>query len=624
MGSAYEYDVIVVGSGIAGLVGALAAAVDGRVSWSPRGRCASSSYLAQGGVAAATRLGDSPELHAGDTLRAGRGLSRSSAVEVLTQEAPARIADLVDLGVAFDDEPGLEGGHSRPRVFSVDGAATGERIAGALADAVLAEPRIDVSEDEVALDLWVSDGRCVGLVTDRGSVHGAGGVARHRRCSGAVAADDKPAGCDRRRDRAGVSCRGSGRGPRVRPVPPDSPRRNGFLLSEALRGAGALLVDDEGESFTDELAPRDVVARAVGARDVALLDLRPIDRSQLPGLDGALADAGFRPGDEPVPVAPAAHYTMGGVVTDLAGRDGAARSLRRRASVPARACTARTGLRPTRCSSASSSAAAPRSQPPRSPRFRRLEPKPVPGPATRPLRRSCGRRSGSDAGLSAIADGLERLTSSTHLLARSSRERAGTPRKVAAVTSGSISRTRTPRSRAAHRPRVRAASRSSSRGADGCRRPGGCLAEDVGDGDLTTEAVVPARRAPGRARCSRSAGVVCGLEVASAVFARARPGRRVRADAAPTAPRRRRRAGSPGSKATRRALLTGERPALNLLGRLCGIATLTRRYVDAVAGTGATILDTRKTTPGPARAREVRRPLRRRRRTTASASTTRS
>src|SRR5204862_484893 len=93
-----------------------------------------------------------------------------------------------------------------------------------------------------------------------------------------------------------------------------------LLLSEALRGAGALLVDEQGQRFTDELAPRDVVARAVDARGVALLDLRPVDRSRFPGLMSRLAEAGFRPEEEPIPVAPAAHYTMGGAVTDLDGR----------------------------------------------------------------------------------------------------------------------------------------------------------------------------------------------------------------------------------------------------------------------------------------------------------------
>jgi L-aspartate oxidase len=92
------------------------------------------------------------------------------------------------------------------------------------------------------------------------------------------------------------------------------------LLSEALRGAGALLLDDTGHRFTDELAPRDVVAREIGARGTALLDLRPVDRDRFPSLIGSLEDAGFDPAVEPIPVAPAAHYTMGGVVTDLEGR----------------------------------------------------------------------------------------------------------------------------------------------------------------------------------------------------------------------------------------------------------------------------------------------------------------
>src|SRR2546430_5364607 len=126
MDSGNSYALVVVGTGIAGLFGALTAAVDRHVLVLSKGPIgASSSYLAQGGVAAATRSGDSPELHAEDTIRAGRRLCRTSAVEVLSQEAPARIADLVELGVGFDDELGLEGGHTQPRVFSVDGAATG-------------------------------------------------------------------------------------------------------------------------------------------------------------------------------------------------------------------------------------------------------------------------------------------------------------------------------------------------------------------------------------------------------------------------------------------------------------------------------------------------------------------
>ena len=321
MDSENSFDLVVVGTGIAGLFGALTAAVDRHVLVLSKGPIgASSSYLAQGGVAAATRSGDSPELHAQDTIRAGRRLCRPSAVEVLSQEAPARIADLVELGVSFDDELGLEGGHTLPRVFSVDGAATGERIARVLGEAVLAEPRIEISEDELALDLWVSGGRCVGVVTNRRAVKARAVLLATGGAAALWQQTTNPPGASgdgiRMAYRAGAAVADL----EFVQFHPTALAGTSLLLSEALRGAGALLVDDGGERFIDELAPRDVVARAVGARDTALLDLRPVDRSRFPGLMTRLAEAGYRPGDQPVPVGPAAHYTMGGVVTDLDGR----------------------------------------------------------------------------------------------------------------------------------------------------------------------------------------------------------------------------------------------------------------------------------------------------------------
>src|SRR5262249_6055430 len=283
--SLHSYDLVVVGSGIAGLFGALTAARDGRVLVVSKGPIgASSSYLAQGGIAAATQASDSPELHAGDTLGAGRGLSRPSAVEVLTEEAPARIADLLDLGVEFDDELGLEGGHSRPRVFSVDGAATGQRIAQALAEAVWAEPRIEISEDELARELWVSGARCVGVVTTRRNVPAravllatGGGAPLWERTT-------KPPGAGGDGIRMAYSAGAAVADLEFVQFHPTTLAEKSLLLSEALRGAGALLVDEQGHRFTDELAPRDVVARAVDAHGVALLDLRPVDRSRFPGL----------------------------------------------------------------------------------------------------------------------------------------------------------------------------------------------------------------------------------------------------------------------------------------------------------------------------------------------------
>src|SRR5690349_16407010 len=142
-------DVLVVGGGVAGLSAALCAAAEADVLLLSSGPVFSSnSYHAQGGVAAAVAEDDSPELHAADTSVAGRGICRPGAVRVLTVEAPARIADLVDLGVAFDDDLGQEGGHSRRRVVHAGGAETGKAIAQTLAARAAAHPRITIAEGE--------------------------------------------------------------------------------------------------------------------------------------------------------------------------------------------------------------------------------------------------------------------------------------------------------------------------------------------------------------------------------------------------------------------------------------------------------------------------------------------
>jgi L-aspartate oxidase len=416
--SGHSYDLVVVGSGIAGLFGALAAAPGTRVLVVSKGPIgASSSYLAQGGLAAATRAGDSAELHAEDTMRAGRGLSRASAVEVLTQEAPARIADLHALGVRFDDEPGLEGGHSRPRIFSVDGAATGERIARVLAEAVLAGRRVEVSEDELAQEVWVSGGRCVGLVTNRRAVTARAVLLATGGAAALWEQTTNPQGATG--DGIGMAYRAGAGVADLEFVQfhPTALAGTGLLLSEALRGAGALLVDDDGERFTDELAPRDVVARAVGARDVALLDLRPVDRSHFPGLMSRLAGAGYRPEQQPVPVAPAAHYTMGGIVVDLEGRT----ELPGLYAAGECACSGVHGANRLASNSmleclvfgrrASLAAAAEPALP------RRLDPQPRPtvGPPVTPQLRSA---MWADAGLVRDGAGLERLSASEHPVAR--------------------------------------------------------------------------------------------------------------------------------------------------------------------------------------------------------------
>jgi L-aspartate oxidase len=313
-------DLVVVGGGVAGLTAALAADGADVLVLSKGPLLASTSYYAQGGVAAAVGAGDSPALHAEDTLRAGRGLCRESAVRVLTEEAPARIVDLADLGVEFDEEPGLEGGHSRRRVLHVDGAATGERIARVLAERTLARRNVAVREGERVTGLWVDDGRCVGVLTERGAVAARATLLATGGAAALWQRTTNPRGS------VGDGILGTWyAGAAVADLEfvqfhPTVLATNGLLLTEALRGEGALLLDGEGRRFTDELAPRDVVARAVAERGTALLDLRAIDRTRFPGLMGRIAGEGYDPASEPIPVAPAAHYTIGGVVTDVDGR----------------------------------------------------------------------------------------------------------------------------------------------------------------------------------------------------------------------------------------------------------------------------------------------------------------
>ena len=321
LGRNEELALVVVGGGVAGLFAALCAATEGDVLVLTKGELLSStSLLAQGGIAAAVGADDSPALHAEDTLRTGRGLCRPSAVRVLTDEAPARIQDLVELGVVFDEGLGLEGGHSRRRVVHAGGAATGDRVARVLAEKVLAHPRIRVVEGERVQSVWRDGDRCVGVVTDRRAISAratllsTGGAAalweRTTNPSGTVGEGTAAA------YRAGAALADL----EFVQFHPTTLVDSSLLLSEALRGEGALLLDDEGNRFTDELAPRDVVAREIAARGTVLLDLRAIDRGRFPTLMGSLVDQGYDPAETPIPVAPAAHYTVGGIVTDLDGR----------------------------------------------------------------------------------------------------------------------------------------------------------------------------------------------------------------------------------------------------------------------------------------------------------------
>ncbi len=201
-------------------------------------------------------------------------------------------------------------------MLHVAGAETGRRISEVLVGRVLEQPAIEVAEGERVVELRPGDG----LVSERRAVRARAVLLATGGYAALWARTTNPAGSIG--DGIALAHRAGAAVADLEFVQfhPTVLAASGFLLSEALRGEGALLVDEHGGRFTDELAPRDVVARAVGARATALLDLRPIDRRRFPALMGRLAEAGHDPAAGPVPVAPAAHFTMGGVVTDLDGR----------------------------------------------------------------------------------------------------------------------------------------------------------------------------------------------------------------------------------------------------------------------------------------------------------------
>ena len=227
----------------------------------------SASYHAQGGIAAACGEDDSPELHAADTIRAGRGLCRPSAVETLVDGGAGPHRRLVQAGASsFDAEPGLEGGHSRSRVFHARGAETGREIELALARAACASIRASRSSRRSACSgSGVSGGRCAGVIAERRADLGAGHAAGDRRHAGALwSRTTNPRGRARRGDRAWPIERAP-RSPTSSSCSSTRPRSsaNGLLLTEALRGEGALLLDDERRA----LHRRAGAARRRGSRD---------------------------------------------------------------------------------------------------------------------------------------------------------------------------------------------------------------------------------------------------------------------------------------------------------------------------------------------------------------------
>ncbi len=341
-----ETQVAVVGGGAAGLYTAIRSAREGAgvtlISATPLAE--SSSYWAQGGLAAALAPDDSPERHLADTIAAGRGAVRESAARVLCDEAPAAVEDLAALGVEFDTDGdgarsgrghgwslGLEGGHSVRRIVHAGGAATGQRLIGQLSSLVAKDPGIDVLEGRRAIALVVDRDRCEGVVLDDGRrVAAAATVLATGGAAALWSRTTNPAGAVGGGLLLAIAAGATLADLELVQFHPTAVAAHdgadGFLVTEAVRGEGAQLLDAHGQRFVDELAPRDEVARAVaremartGATSVSL-DMRAVDPARFPSVVAALRRGGIDPQHDLVPVAPAAHYMMGGIATDLHGR----------------------------------------------------------------------------------------------------------------------------------------------------------------------------------------------------------------------------------------------------------------------------------------------------------------
>jgi L-aspartate oxidase len=343
-------DVLVLGSGVAGLSAAvrLAAPEAGHgltVGVLTKGELSqSATRWAQGGVAAV--LGgdeDSTDLHLADTLAAGAGLCDVDAVRVMVDEGPGRVEELIAMGARFDREASgtlalaREGGHSRPRVVHAGGAATGAEVERALVEETRSAAGA-VMERWFALDLVVERGRCVGVlalppggspvvVRARHVVMATGGTGQLF----AVTTNPSEATGDglAMALRSGVAV-SDVEFVQFHPTALHHPAMPRPLLSEALRGHGAILRDASGKRFTDELAPRDVVSRAMAARmaeqgvDHLWLDATGLEGfgHRFPTIADSLAAIGLDPSVEWLPIAPAAHHLSGGVITDLWGATG--------------------------------------------------------------------------------------------------------------------------------------------------------------------------------------------------------------------------------------------------------------------------------------------------------------
>ncbi|BFH65884.1 L-aspartate oxidase [Paenibacillus azoreducens] len=348
-------DVIVIGSGIAGLYTAIETGKDRNVIMITKNALLeSNTRYAQGGIAAVTAEDDSPAYHRDDTLMAGAGLCSSAAVDVLVNEGPEGVQELIRLGTSFDVENGelaltQEGAHSRRRILHANGDATGFEIVRALAAQVRVHERVEVWEHHYVIDVISVNNECLGALVQRPDgqrvyiqaaatilcTGGAGQLFRYTTNPDVATADGIAIAY-----RAGALIRDM-EFIQFHPTAlcyPGAPR---FLISEAVRGEGAVLRNIKGERFMAkyhellELAPRDIVARAIVSEmeetksTFVYLDIthesEDVIKHRFPTIYETCMNYGLDMATDWIPVAPAAHYMMGGVKTDLNGESSVAR-----------------------------------------------------------------------------------------------------------------------------------------------------------------------------------------------------------------------------------------------------------------------------------------------------------
>ncbi len=342
-------DFLIIGSGLAGLYAALYASGFGSVTLLTKSTVEeSNSYWAQGGIAAVVDPEDSTWFHIEDTLRAGRGLNNTEAVEILVNEGKERVKDLITLGMKFDTgakglELGLEGGHTKRRVLHAGGSSTGREMVRFLITAVENNKSIRKFESTGVIGLFSDGAACSGALALDAELNPAAFVSK----STILATGGASALYERTTNPEGSTGEGIAlaykAGAEISDMefvqfhPTAFYNENGasFLITEAVRGEGAYLLDSAGKRFMHnyselgELAPRDVVSRAIylemkrSGRDYVYLDMRHLDagyiKTRFSNIYQACSSCGIDMTQNMIPVAPAAHYTIGGVRTGLYG-----------------------------------------------------------------------------------------------------------------------------------------------------------------------------------------------------------------------------------------------------------------------------------------------------------------